>query len=158
MEHGNVQSDSVPRLLSRRTLIFITIVAMVSVSALITIVLMAARGVATVRAIHGPPLESIPFDPAIWKRQFLLSSPRLDRAPMLDDLLARYSFTGWNRSEVESLLGTADEVGFDYDFTVDGPEDWDLLYKAGNEFTDSRALIFDLDEQGRVIGYRVALY
>ena len=77
---------------------------------------------------------------------------------MLDDLLARYSFTGWNRSEVESLLGTADEVGFDYDFTVDGPEDWDLLYKAGNEFTDSRALIFDLDEQGRVIGYRVALY
>ena len=75
---------------------------------------------------------------------------------MLDDLLARHDFTGWSRSKLESLLGTADDFGIESWSKT--PDKWDLGYRAGTDWIDYRVLVFDLDAEGNVVSYQVELY
>lgn len=124
---------------------------------LVALVFIAARAAANYRLIFPPPVEPIPFNASEWKSP---SSSDFDsdvRAAMLDDLLARHDFTGWSRTELESVLGPADD--FDLESrSIEAPDRWDLGYRAGRDWIDYRVLVFDLDAEGDVVSYQVELY
>lgn len=137
----------------------ILFIAMVSAAALILLLFAAAfvgRGARNVQGMLRP-FEDKPFDAAIWRLKSSSSRQDLERAAMLRDLLASHDFKGWKRTEVETLLGPPDEVDVDNDW-LETPDDWDLLYNAGFEWADYRTLVFDLDDQDKVISYREAFY
>lgn len=60
-------------------------------------------------------LNRMPFDQDLWKAEAKIDP--YDREPireyMIDDLLERYDFTGWNISKVKALLGEPDYLDKD---------------------------------------------
>lgn len=103
----------------------------------------------------GLEYDSIPFKEAEWKAPTSSKPSDMTRLAMLDDLFARYDFKGWTRAQVESLLGPPDDVDVDNDW-LEAPDDWDMLYNTGMVIGDLYWLVFDLDEQDKVISYRKA--
>ena len=120
----------------------------------LALVLLAANAVSNYRAM-GLDYDSIPFNEAKWKAPDSSKPYDLTRLAMLDDLLARYNFNGWSRTQVEALLGSPDNVDVDNDW-LEAPDDWDMLYNTGMVIGDAYWLVFDLDEQDKVISYRKA--
>lgn len=146
-------SDS--KKLSRRaivTIIAFAIGLLLCIS--IAFVLLAANAARNYR-LMGMSWDSIPFNQAEWKAPASSEPTDMTRLAMLDDLLARYNFKGWTREQVEALLGPPDDVDVDNDW-LEAPDDWDMLYNTGMVIGDLYWLVFDLDEQGKVISYRKA--
>ena len=125
--------------------------------ALIAVGLIAFAGyrIATFKFFPDPP-ESKSFDAAEWQDPSSKDSHSDARAAMLDDLLSRYDFTGWGRTEVEAVLGVADHLNIES--WSQPPDEWDFGYNAGMDWIDYRILVFDLDENDKVVAYQVELY
>jgi hypothetical protein len=107
------------------------------------------------RAIF-PPSEPKPFNSEEWKA-WSLDTPRskdrrayLARQDMLDDLLARHDFSGWEVDQIENLLGPPDPK-FQH-------RDWNLAYLLGMEWTDFVLLVFKLDDNGKVASSGVVIF
>lgn len=106
--------------------------------------------------LSAPPTP-IPFDSAAWKLKSSSDFHDNTRAAMLEDLLSRYDFKGWDRARLEAVLGVADKVNLQSN--LEGPPDtWDIGYHAGTDWIDYRVLVFDLDEDGLVHKYCIDLY
>jgi hypothetical protein len=111
---------------------------------------------ATFKIFPDPP-PPIPFDSAAWKRESSSDFHDNTRAAMLDDLLSRYDFKGWDRARLEAVLGVADD--FNLQSNLEGPPAiWDIGYHAGTDWIDYRVLVFDLDDEGLVREYSIDLY
>ena len=111
---------------------------------------------ATFQIFPDPP-PSIPFDSAAWKLKSSSDFHDSTRVAMLEDLLSRYDFKGWDRARLEAVLGAADDVNLQSN--LEGPPDtWDIGYHAGTDWIDYRVLVFDLDDDGLVRKYCIDLY
>lgn len=120
--------------------------ALTAVGGLILVALFAIR----LSSIYLADLEKakqIPFEPEAWKSvslsQIYSDHTLHTRLYMVDDLLAKYNFTGWSQEELENLLGKPD-----VDQNHRTPP---RIYYALGYTSDTVWLIFWLDEQGRVI-------
>lgn len=150
---GGMGSDSTK--LSRRAVFTVLAVAIgLPHCIFLALVLLAANAVINYRAM-GLEYDSIPFNEAEWKAPASSKPSDMTRLAMLDDLLARHNFKGWTTAQVESLLGPPDDVDVDNDW-LEAPDDWDMLYNTGMVMGDLYWLVFDLDEQDKVISYRKA--
>ena len=95
----------------------------------------------------------VAFDSAGWQRHALDDDPEWPtRLRMVDDLVADRRLDGLTRSEVESLLGSADQTA--------KWKDWELVYYLGPERNgifriDSEWLVIRFDLAGRVSEYRI---
>jgi hypothetical protein len=104
-----------------------------------------------------PDIDPKPFDETTWKewsvedmRQSEDTRRVYARREMEDDLLKKYNFSGWSTAEVASLLGPSDP-----DFC---PPDWDIAYLLGPDWIDYVALVFRLNDDGKVDAYRVIVF
>jgi hypothetical protein len=76
---------------------------------------------------------------------------------MIDDLLRRYNFVGWARTDLVALLGKPDAVPGNVGFAS-----WDMAYYLGMErggafSLDDEFLLFRIDSHGNVREYRVGV-
>ncbi|MEX2141451.1 MAG: hypothetical protein WD894_19450 [Pirellulales bacterium] len=74
---------------------------------------------------------------------------------MVDDLLNKYDFTGWSRTQVVGLLGSPSPPW-------SGFEQWDMYYvlgleRAGAYSLDDEALGFKLNKAGLVIEFGISV-
>lgn len=95
------------------------------------------------------PDERIPFSVAGWNAPMTDSEGYFTgtRLEMVDDLLNRYDFHGWNVQDVQELLGKPDskqikEQGYIIEYDL--REGLNLL-------------IFEIDNQHKVVNYRVRI-
>lgn len=88
-------------------------------------------------------LNSIPFDEGLWRAQGRIDREDRDRTRkyMLDDLLNRYDFTGWSKSEVLKLLGHPDR-----EYTNADTNAISIYYYLDGWTTDYFYLTFDEDD------------
>jgi len=92
------------------------------------------------------------FDATAWNGRVAINTEYSPRLAMVDDLLRRTDFRGWERSRLVRLLGAPDE-------TRSAPET-ELLYvlgpARGDVFgIDVEYLVFTLDDRGRVRSARI---
>lgn len=103
-----------------------------------------------------PPIELKQFDSTEWKAWSPEVRPSQDlraylaRQDMLDDLLARHDFSGWEVDQLEELLGPPDPK-FQH-------KEWDLAYFLGMEWADFVLLVFKLDDNGKVASSGVVIF
>lgn len=104
-----------------------------------------------------PGIEPKSFDQKKWKAWSIKDMEQSDdirrafaRRDMLDDLLARHSFTGWTEAELTSLLGPSNP-----EFC---PNDWDVAYLLGMDWADYVVLVFRVDNSGKVKTYHVVMF
>lgn len=93
-----------------------------------------------------------PFVASLWK-QAAPTHPcqRTIRSEMVDDLLNKYDFMGWTRTQVAGLLGSPSPPW-------SGFEQWDMYYvlgleRAGSYALDDEALGFNFDSADRVVKF-----
>jgi hypothetical protein len=97
-------------------------------------------------------VPTIDFDSALWKSKKPFEHNRTVRSQMIDDLLSTHNFAGWERHELEALLGPPDKSN---------PEDWDVGYLLGADRSfgiDFEVLVFRFDDSARVTEFRLVKY
>lgn len=103
----------------------------------------AVVAIASVAVLLGQNARSLPFDRAAWIG--IEPTDRMQRYRMVKDLLRRYDFSGWSRSQVENLLGAA-EWETDSQFAIAAGQEygWDI------DPIRTYRLAFAVDARGKV--------
>lgn len=112
-----------------------------SASKLKPVIGIAMLAMALAAILVGPDTAQIKFTPEYWRDRAKTDDGQ--RLRMVDDLLRSKDFQGKQKEEVVALLGEPDGKP---------AAGYDLSYRLNKD--SSRALVYRLDSEGRVVEYR----